>query len=261
MDEHRRRLLALLGTAGATTLAGCGFFDDGDNPAEDAKLVPEDGDSRDFFGDSVGVSSDGTTAVIGATTDDDPNGEDAGSAYVFQQEGGAWSEETKLAPEDGNREDEFGESVEVSSDGTTAVIGASTVEDPNGDFAGSAYVFKREGGAWSEETKLTPEDGDSFDGFGVSVGVSGDGTTAVIGAPVDEDPNGDLAGSAYVFHRVSGAWSEETKLAAEDGDSGDSFGSSVEVSSDGTTAVIGAQDYEKPNGVRTGSAYVFRLGE
>jgi hypothetical protein len=93
----------------------------------------------------------------------------------------------------------------VSSDGTTAVIGADNDEDPNGTTggifggAGSAYVFKREGGTWSEEAKLAPDDGDSEDSFGASVEVSNDGATAVIGASGDEDPNGQDAGSAYVF--------------------------------------------------------------
>ena len=145
MHEHRRRLLALLGTAGATTLAGCGFFDDGDTTAEVPKLTPEDGDSRDVFGASVGVSSDGTTAVIGAPFDEDPNGENAGSAYVFQQEDGAWSEEAKLAPEDGAGGNLFGASVGVSSDGTTAVIGADNDQYQTGEpEAGSAYVFPLE---------------------------------------------------------------------------------------------------------------------
>ena len=156
MDEHRRRLLALLGTTGATSLAGCGFFDDGDNddPTEEqdgdsggpgkAKLAPEDGDRNDLFGDAVGVSSDGTTAVIGARFDEDLNGEDGGSAYVFQRGGGEWREETKLMPEDGDSDDRFGYSVGVSSDGTTAVISASHDEDPNGEGAGSVYVFPLE---------------------------------------------------------------------------------------------------------------------
>jgi hypothetical protein len=261
MDEHRRRVLALLGAAGATPLAGCGFFDDDDTTAEDAKLAAEDGDEGDGFGRLVGVSSDGTTAVIGANNDEDPNGSGAGSAYVFQQEGEAWSEETKLTPEDGDSDDFFGISVGVSSDGTTAVIGASNDDNPNGFDAGSAYVFQRESGAWSEETKLTAEDGDSEDGFGESVGVSSDGTTALIGAPEDDNPNGENAGSAHVFQRVEGVWREETKLTAEDGDSGD-FGESVGVSSDGTTAVIGAFGDEDPNEELAGSAYVFqRVGE
>jgi hypothetical protein len=89
--------------------------------------------------------------------------------------------------------------VALSGDGTTALIGAPGDEDPNGDGAGAAYVFARDGGGWTQRAKLLADDGDSNDFFGNSVALSGDGTTALIGAPNDEDPNGDLAGAAYVF--------------------------------------------------------------
>jgi hypothetical protein len=109
----------------------------------------------------------------------------------------------------------------------------------------------------NQMAKLTASDGDRLDRFGWSVAVSGDGSTALVGAYGDEDPNGDRSGSAYVFSRTDGAWSEEAKLAASDGDSGDWFGASVAVSEDGSTTLIGAGDDEDPNGARSGSAYVF----
>jgi hypothetical protein len=142
----------------------------------------------------VGVADDGSIAVVGAIGDEDPNGgRRAGSAYVFSRSGGGWQQEAKLAADDGDSGDEFGVSVEVSGNGSTAVIGARSDEDPNGDEAGSAYVFSRSSGEWQQETKLAADDGDSGDEFGSSVGVSGDGSTAIIGA------FGDEAGSAYVF--------------------------------------------------------------
>ena len=54
-------------------------------PPTNPKLTPEDGGAKDRFG-VVGLSGDGTTAVIGAFNDGDPNGEWAGSAYAFSLE-------------------------------------------------------------------------------------------------------------------------------------------------------------------------------
>jgi hypothetical protein len=181
--------------------------DNGTDPSTDtptetetAKLNASDGDSNDGFGWSVAMSRDGSRALIGADGDEDPNGDDAGSAYVFSQGGGSWSEEAKLTPSDGDSEDFFGNSVAVSGDGSTALVGQSADEDPNGDDAGSAYVFSRADGGWSEEATLSASDGDDGDGFGPSVAVSGDGSTALISAPLDEeDPYDANAGSAYVF--------------------------------------------------------------
>ena len=103
---------------------------------EQAKLTASDGAASDLFGRSVAV--DGDTAVIGADDDDD-NGTNSGSAYVFIRSGITWTEQQKLAASDGAPFDRFGESVAVS--GTTVVIGA-ILDDDNGTNSGSAYVFE-----------------------------------------------------------------------------------------------------------------------
>ena len=104
---------------------------------------------------------------------------------------------------------------------------------------------------WSEQHKLTASGGAANDRFGLSVSISGD--TAVIGASGDDD-NGDASGSAYVYVRSNGVWSEQQKLTASDGALGDYFGYSVSIS--GKTAVIGAYR-DDDNGSSSGSAYVY----
>jgi len=235
---------------------------------EQSELGADDGGADDGFGSALAVSEDGTTAIIGASGDGDPNGRNAGSAYVFEDSDGSWSQQAKLTADDGDDGDRFGISAAVSADGTTAIIGAQNDEDPNveelyEEASGSAYVFEASDGSWSQQAKLFADDGDYDDRFGCSVALSDDGTTAVIGAYGDEDPNGngeygdDGAGAAYVFEDSDGSWSQEAKLAADDGDGADDFGVSVTVSADATTAVIGAWSDEDPNGDSAGSAYVF----
>lgn len=78
-------------------------------------------------------------------------------------------------------------------------------------------------------TKLAASDGDPEDRFGTSVAVASGGTTAIIGTPgdgtaafmddstdSDENPIGINHGSAYVFERDDGDWTQQTKLIAED---------------------------------------------
>lgn len=221
------------------------------------KLTPNDGDDRDRFGNSVALSGDGTTALIGSFRDEDPNGDDAGSVYVFTRSDDEWSQQRKLTPDDGDDEDRFGLSVALSDDGTTALIGAKWDDNPNGGAGGSAYVFTLAGGEWSYQQKLAAVDGDVNDEFGASVALSGDGTTALIGANNDEDPIAYGAGSAYIFTLANGEWNQQQKLTANDGTIGAGFGSVVSLSSNGTTALIGADNGEGPNGYRGGSAYVF----
>ncbi|CCQ32904.1 FG-GAP repeat-containing protein, possibly sugar-related [Halorhabdus tiamatea SARL4B] len=222
-----------------------------------AKLTAEDGDTRDYFGDAVAVSSDGTTALVGAATDEDPNGERAGSAYVFERSNGEWHQRAKFIPDDGDGDDYFGVSVAVSGDGTTALVGAQSDEDPNGDYAGSAYVFRRANDEWSQQTKLTAEDGEPFAFFGISVAISSDGTTVLVGGPNGRNSNDDNGGATYVFDRSDEKWNQRAKLTAGDGNLGDSFGDAVAVSGDGTTAIVGGRGDENPSGTESGSVYAF----
>ena len=96
----------------------------------------------------------------------------------------------KLTASDANARDRFGVSAAVSGD--VAVVGAA-YDDGRGVDSGSAYVFRRVGGAWVEEQKLTASDGASHDEFGHAVAVSGD--VAVVGAEYDSD-RGRASGSA-----------------------------------------------------------------
>ena len=57
-------------------------------------------------------------------------------------------------------------------------------------------------------------------------------------------------GSAYVFNRTGTTWTQQQKLLASDGETGDFFGFSVSLA--GNTALIGARDDDTK-----GSAYVF----
>jgi hypothetical protein len=210
----------------------------GTNWSQEAKLLPSDGAENDQFGWSVSLYND--TALIGAICDDT-----GGSTYVFKRTNGSWSEETKLIPSDATGWEEFGTAISI--DGDTALIGAS-LDDDNGAFSGSAYVFKRTGTNWSQEAKLLASDGSEYDEFGMSVSLNGD--YALIGAPL----NDLYCGSAYMFKRANGSWSQEAELLSSDGLDGYLFGVSVSIF--GTKALIGTPG-GFGHGVYSGSAYMF----
>ena len=256
-----------LSSDGSTALIGARYDDDkgtysgsayvftrsGSTWTEQAKLVASDGAASDFFGYSVSLSSDGNTALIGAYYDDD-KGSNSGSAYIFTRSGSTWTEQAKLTASDGAASDWFGCSVSLSSDGSTALVGA-TGDDDKGTYSGSAYVFTRSGSVWSQQAKLVASDGVASDFFGESVALSSDGSTALVGADGDGDKGSD-SGSAYVFTRSGSTWTEQAKLLASDGAAGDYFGYSVSLSSDGSTALVGANG-DDDKGSDSGSAYLF----
>ena len=256
------RLGFSVAVSGDTVVVGAFWDDSGDNAdqgsayvftrtgetwTQQARLTAADGAASDQFGYSVAVSSD--TAVVGATGGDVGGKPDQGSAYVFTRTGGTWSQAAKLTARDGSAGDALGQSVSVSND--TAVVGAVTSDGDAAD-QGSAHVFTRTGGSWTEQAELTAADGSAGDQFGFWVGVDGD--IAVVGAPFDDVSASDQ-GSAHVFTRTAGTWTEQAELIASDGSAADLFGRSVAVSGD--TILVGAQYDDVGASIKQGSVYVF----
>jgi len=210
------------------------------------KLIAGDSGAGDDFGWSVSLSGD--TVLIGAYLDDD-NGADSGSAYVYTRTAGTWTQQAKLLAGDGAEGDYFGYSVVLAGD--TALIGAWG-DDDNGGNSGSAYVFIRTGTTWTQQAKLLASDGAVEDHFGCSVSLAGN--TALIGAEQDDD-NGELSGSVYVFTRTGTTWVQQQKLLPLDGQEGGFFGYSISL--DKNTALIGATGYDYNGAMDSGCVYVF----
>jgi len=210
-----------------------------------AKLRASDRAVYDHFGYSVSISAD--IAVVGAPNDDD-NGANSGSAYIYWKNGEYWPMKVKLCPLDGAAGDEFGTSVSNTSE--IVVIGAPS-DDDQGFSSGSVYIFEKISGNWIQTAKLTPSDGQQGNLFGGSVSISG--LQVVVGARNDND-KGSYSGSAYVFEKKETGWLQTSKLTASDGADSDHFGQTVSIFDD--TAIIGA-NCDDDKGVDSGSAYFF----
>lgn len=259
----------------------------------------------DQFGFAVALSGDGATLAVSANLEDsaatgvngDPHDnsmENSGAVYVFRRGDGGWRQEAYVKasnsgePEDG---DNFGYALGLSADGNTLAVGA-TGEDgsgasANGDGsdnsargAGAVYVFVREDGDWTQQAYLKASNADATDLFGVSLAVSDDGNTLVIGAldedgsssgvggPDDNDSRG--SGAVYVFAREGAQWYQQSYLKASNASQNDAF-SMVAVSGDGSTLAVSSFDEDSSDtGVGadqtddssedSGAVYVFSRG-
>ncbi|MGH9840655.1 MAG: FG-GAP repeat protein, partial [Blastocatellia bacterium] len=217
--------------------------------AQGPRLTAGDGAAEDYFGAAVAIS--GNTAIVGAPRNDINGDADQGAAYIFVRSGGVWTQQDKLRAATGAAGDFFGGSVGIGGD--TAIVGAYLNDVGANANQGTAYVFTRSAGVWTQQDKLTAGDGAANDFFGFSIAIDGD--TAIVGAHLNDASANGNQGAAYVFTRGSGVWSQLQKLTAPDAAAGDLFG--VSIALDAGTAVIGASGKVERGNADAGAAYAF----
>src|SRR6516165_3024404 len=92
-----------------------------------------------------------------------------------------------------------GVSVALSADGSTAIVGGPH-DNPS---TGAAWVYTRSGGIWTQQgRKLVGIGTAGSAGQGVSVALSADGNTAIVGGPHDNS----FTGGAWIFTRDGTVW-------------------------------------------------------
>jgi hypothetical protein len=232
---------AIIGAYGDANYSGSAyiFVNNSGTWTQQQKLV---GGSRNYFGNSVSIS--GNYVIVGAERDD-AAGSTSGSAYIFVNNSGTWSQQQKLVASDGAAVDRFGYSVSISGD--YAIAGAYNDNDA-GDNSGSAYIFVNNSGTWTQQQKIVDSDGAAGDQFGCSVSMSG--VIAMVGSL-----GNDSSGSAHIYIYSSGLWIQQQNLVASDAALGDQFGRSVSIS--GHYAIVGAPDDDGAGGNAYGAAYIY----
>ena len=195
-----------------------------------SKLVAAGESGGGNVGHSVSLSGDGNTALITAPFDDGG----AGGAWVFVRTGSSWSQVgSKIIGTGAAGAASQGISGSLSADGSSAIIGGSS--DNQG--AGAAWVFVRNGSAWTQQgPKLVGTGAAGAALQGSSVSIASDGNTAVVGGPGD---NGGV-GAVWVFTRTNGIWAQSGgKIVGTGAADTSRQGKAVAVSSDGSTIAVG----------------------
>jgi hypothetical protein len=196
-------------------------------------------------GNSVAVSADGNTFIVGGLGD---NG-NIGAAWVFTRSGGVWSQQgAKLVGTGNVGNSQQGYSVSISADGNTAIVGGNA---DNGS-AGAAWVYTRSGGVWTQQgAKLVGSGAVGTANQGISVALSGDGNTAIVGGTQDNS----FAGAVWIYTRSGGVWTQQGPKLVGTGAAGTTpfQGRSVALSFDGNTAMVGGSS----DNVNAGATWVF----
>jgi hypothetical protein len=223
------------------------------NPVGDASIAT-------ISGSIVTLTGTAGSTVITVTTEETPK-------YQSVQDSDTLTVNSGIIPNEWNQRgiDIIGESysnnsgysVSLSADGTTVAIGAYANDNANGNNAGSTRIYNYIANQWIQLGQdIDGEAGDDYSG--ISVSLSADGTRVAIGAYLNNNTNGNYAGSTrvYDYNSNTNTW---VKLGQDiDGEAGDdNSGYSVSLSADGTTVAIGAYGNDA-NGNEAGSTRVYK---
>lgn len=298
------------------------FTRSGSTWGQQAYVKAANGEAGDRFGFSVGLSLDGSTLAAAAFDEDgagrgtnpphDNLSQNSGALYVFTRQNGGWSQQAYIKGSRGETSDGFGFATAISDDGNTIAVGAGDeacltpgVNPPGcaddaaagrgaNIWSGAAYVFVRNGAAWTEQAFLKASNARPYNSFGVRLALSGDGSTLAVTAYLEDNAGqgvrppmiqqflqpvylnpwrarrnqADDSGAVYLFTRSGSMWTAGAYVKGSNTQAGDEFGSTVALSGNGRILVVGAhQEDSTARGVGgnqadnagddSGAAYVF----
>ena len=228
------------GTGGSANAAASGagaayiFQRTGGSWVQQAYVKAANTGSGDQFGESIsihgdtlliGASSEGsdqTTVTMGTGATADNSASYAGAAYVYKRTANTWVAQAFLKPSNNKTSQYFGSSVSLWGDmavvgapnepsATTQIINGGSAANDNSTPSGAAYVFRRMGGTWKQESYIKAPNASSGDYFGVRLSVNGDtllvsasaedsmSPNIVNGTGAPSDNSSSDSGASYVF--------------------------------------------------------------
>jgi hypothetical protein len=230
----------------------------------------------DFFGSSISLSSDGNTLAVGAYSeneertginpaDTERTALESGAVYVYVRNNNAWTEQAYIKASNTAKSNEFGGAIDLSSDGNTLVVGAvgesgistgvggDETQNPSlYGSSGAVYVFTRTDNTWVQHSYLKASNAGKADLFGKSVSISADASTIAVGAineassstgidSIESNDDVEDSGAVYVFRKnISDKWQQYAYIKASNTGKQAQFGSSIDLSGDGSFMAIGS---------------------
>jgi len=200
----------------------------------------------------VSISYDGNIVAIGSRLyiNTGPNEDkNAGRVSIYYWNGSAWTQRGSYI--DGEvAGDQEGLALSLSGDGNVIATGSVFHDGENGH----ARVFYWDGSAWTQRGINLEAEADD-DRFGISLDISADGNTLLVGGYLNDDA-GVNAGHARVFRWDGVTWNQ---IGSDiDGTAqNDQFGMFVNINGDGNILAIGGVIHDSSRG----HVQIYTLGD
>jgi hypothetical protein len=205
--------------------------------------------SNNSFGASVSLSGAGNTLAVGV-----PWNGSSGVISVWTRSGVTWTNQQTSMVSDATSGANVGGSISLSNDGLTLMVGGTNDRQT---YYGSVWSFLFTGGTtWVQQgNKIYPNDGATQPMFGSNVSLSSNGNIALICGSQDNMADG----AVWLYKRSGAVWTKQgAKTAVVTTPSlFEFYCSGGAISSDGTTAVVGA--YGDASGGNIGAVYFYNL--
>ena len=129
------------------------------------------GEAAGHFGSAIALISE--WCLIGAPEADEPRGQAAGKAYLFERTGGSdWAQRATLVAGDASGHSHFGTAVAVGQNDQTGIYSAWVGAPAAGpQQSGAAYLFRIHEGQWAQRARYTAPSLSGKNRIGHSVGV------------------------------------------------------------------------------------------
>ena len=212
----------------------------------------------DRAGNSIAIDASGSRIIVGVYRARNGTTYAQGAVYVLARSGATWYEEAKLTLPWTVAGACYGWSVAVSSSGDrficTGRINTSAISNTNAAWdvsyaAGEVFIYRRTGTTWYQEGYIASPTGQGNGMFGYSVTMNALGDKVAIGMPSYNNH-----GMVYIYKWTGSAWVFEEDIVGSTVNSWNRFGVSVDINSDHSRLVAGADDVRVTG---RGKAYIF----
>jgi len=245
---------------------------------QEQKLQAPEPENNDGFGHSVNLSADGKLLAIGSykenssstgiNSDANNNRHEAGAAYVFKNTNAIWEQDAYIKPSYTYQYQRFGETIKLSADGSTLIVGAPGFSlefvDSSKNPLEAVYVFKREADSWYQQERIFEPSIGINANFGDAITINSDGTMMIVGAPYSDYTNEDSTvirdtGIAFTYQLDDeGNWLKTHTFTSPSLIQDYEFGASLSLSGNGSRVAIGSFKFYANTGAinvfdRTGS--------
>ena len=187
------------------------------------------------YGLSVQLSPDGTYLFVGETSGARVT-TTTGAVCIYTRSVEAWSLQVRLTDNAVSENGNFG--YQIASNETGDLLAVSATADAGG---GSVYIYTRSGITWTFQQKLQIG-GVTSGSFGNSIAITPNGNRLII-AGFGYNANNGLV---KLYKHSAGTYSEIQQLVNENAITGEQFGTSIGISSDGKTIIASSQRFGIP---------------